>query len=155
MKRIASFCVDHSELPKGVYISRTDADIVTYDLRMAEPNVDEPLSSAAAHTIEHILATYLRNSEYSDNIIYVGPMGCLTGFYVLTREIETKVLLPLLHKAFLYIAAFEGDIPGATSRECGNYSLQDLPKAKTLSEEYASIVEILDETKTVYPKLLA
>ncbi len=154
MKRIASFCVDHRELPKGVYVSRVDGDITTYDLRMAEPNVDTPLAPATSHTIEHILATYLRNSEVSDNIIYVGPMGCLTGFYLLTRGLSTDSVLSLLRSAYRYIADFEGDIPGATAIECGNYSLQDLPDAKRLAEMYCGVLSTLNEGSTVYPKML-
>ncbi len=154
MKRIASFCVDHRELPKGVYISRTDDNIVTYDLRMAEPNVDTPLTPAVSHTIEHILATFLRNSEYTDSIIYVGPMGCLTGFYLLTRGLSVDTVLSLLRCAYRFIADFEGDIPGATAIECGNYSLQDLSGAKKISALYCDVLKPLDEKSTVYPKML-
>ncbi len=154
MRRIASFCVDHRELPKGVYISRTDGDIITYDLRMAEPNVDVPLTPAASHTIEHILATYLRNSEKSENVIYVGPMGCLTGFYLLVRDIDTEDVLSLLRKAYGYISQFEGEIPGATAKECGNYSLQDLPTAKEICAIYCEILSSLTANSTTYPKML-
>ncbi len=154
MKRITSFSVDHRELPKGVYVSRTDGDIVTYDLRMAEPNIDTPLTPGISHTTEHILATYLRNSEHSDNVIYVGPMGCLTGFYLLTRNLETDKVLNLIRDAYAFLRDFEGDIPGATAEECGNYSLQDLAGAKRLAGEYYEVLKPLSAKNTGYPKML-
>ncbi len=154
MKRIASFSVDHRELPKGVYISRTDDDIITYDVRMCEPNVDTPLTPGVSHTTEHILATYLRNSEYSDNIIYVGPMGCLTGFYLLTRGISTDTVLDLLRSGYAFLKDFEGAIPGATAEECGNYSLQDLPGAKKIAAEYCEVLKSLSNKNTPYPRML-
>ncbi len=154
MKRIASFSVDHTELPKGVYISRTDDDVITYDVRMAEPNIDTPLTPAISHSTEHILATYLRNSKYSDNVIYVGPMGCLTGFYLLTRGLATETVLELLRAAYAFLRDFEGDIPGATAKECGNYSLQDLAGAKALAAEYCKVLADVNEAGTKYPKML-
>ncbi len=154
MKRITSFCVDHRELPKGVYISRTDGDVITYDLRLAEPNVDTPLSPAASHTIEHILATYLRNSDKSDNIIYVGPMGCLTGFYLLVRDLDTDSVLAVLRDAFDYLSSFNGEIPGASAKECGNYTLQDLTAAKAISSIYCAVLSSITKDNTTYPKML-
>ncbi len=154
MKRITSFSVDHRELPKGVYISRTDGDIITYDVRMAEPNIDKPLSPEISHTTEHILATYLRNSKHSDNIIYVGPMGCLTGFYLLTRGLDTDSVLCLLRDAYAYLKDFEGAIPGATAEECGNYSLQDLPGAKRLAAMFCEVLNSITKDNTTYPRML-
>ena len=131
MDRIASFCVDHRHLEKGVYLSRVDGDVQTYDIRMRLPNREPVLENAALHTIEHLFATYVRNSHYSDKIIYFGPMGCRTGFYLLVRDsISHEQALQLVRDSFAFIAQFEGAIPGASEVECGNYREQDLAGAK-------------------------
>lgn len=134
MERIASFCVDHTKLKKGIYISRQDDDLTTYDIRMCTPNVDKPLDPKAAHTIEHIGATLLRNSEYKDHIIYFGPMGCLTGFYLITKGLDFEVIKKLVVDTFTSLSTWDQDIPGARIEECGNYSFMDLDKAKEASK---------------------
>lgn len=130
MKRITSFSVDHTQLKKGVYISRMDDHLTTYDIRMCEPNVDEPLDPKAAHTIEHIGATLLRNGQYKDKIIYFGPMGCMTGFYLITKDLDFETVKTLVRTTFEQIASWDQDIPGAKKEECGNYTYMDLTKAK-------------------------
>lgn len=131
MERIASFCVDHTKLDRGMYISRVDGDVVTYDIRMKKPNQGDYLAVPAAHTIEHLFATYARNSVLGNQVLYVGPMGCRTGFYLLVRDsISHEQALQLVRDSFAFIAQFEGAIPGASEVECGNYREQDLAGAK-------------------------
>ena len=136
MKRIASFTVNHDLLEKGMYISRIDGDVVTYDIRMKKPNAGDYLSMNAAHTIEHLFATYVRNSEYSEKIVYVGPMGCRTGFYLLTRDtLSHTQAIGLVVRSMAFIRDFEGEIPGNTRVECGNYIDHDLEGAKKLASD--------------------
>lgn len=130
MKRITSFSVDHTKLKKGIYISRIDDNLTTFDIRMCTPNIDEPLDPKAAHTIKHIGATLLRNSKYKDHIIYFGPMGCMTGFYLITKGLEFETIIQIVKKTFEQIAHWNQDIPGAKRQECGNYTYMDLNKAK-------------------------
>ncbi|MEG1061023.1 MAG: S-ribosylhomocysteine lyase [Oscillospiraceae bacterium] len=130
MERIASFCVDHTKLNPGIYLSRQDGDIITYDIRMKKPNNGDYIDVAAAHAIEHLFATFARNSEISDSIIYVGPMGCRTGFYLLTRGITHERAIQLVKDSFELIADFDGAVPGASEIECGNYREISLPKAR-------------------------
>lgn len=127
MKRIESFCVNHDKLKKGMYVSRIDGDCITYDIRMAVPNSGVYLENDGIHTFEHLFATYVRNSPFSDGIIYVGPMGCRTGFYFLTQGMRHEDAIELTRQALRFIAEYEGEIPGATAAECGNYLEQDLP----------------------------
>ena len=134
MKRIKSFEVDHTKLTIGMYVSRVDDDIVTYDLRMAVPNSGVYLDSAGMHTMEHLMATFLRNSEFENNIVYFGPMGCRTGFYFLQRGMSDETALMLVRRALDFVAAFEGDIPGVSEAECGNYREHSLPEAKKMAE---------------------
>ncbi|MCD8037328.1 MAG: S-ribosylhomocysteine lyase [Clostridiales bacterium] len=134
MERIASFSVDHTKLNKGVYISRIDGDITTYDIRMCKPNVDTPLDPKAAHTIEHIGATLLRNGKYKNDIIYFGPMGCMTGFYLITKELTFDEIKAVVKEVFTEISEWEGEIPGAKPEECGNYTYMDLEKAKAAAK---------------------
>ncbi|MGN0613330.1 MAG: S-ribosylhomocysteine lyase [Porcipelethomonas sp.] len=141
MKKIASFSVNHDTLEKGIYISRTDGDAVTYDIRMKKPNNGDYITPKALHTIEHLLATYVRNSDYSDSIIYAGPMGCRTGFYLVARDtVSREQILTLLRDTFKFIADFSGEIPGSRREECGNYKEHDLPAAKKDAEEYLSVL---------------
>lgn len=131
MKKIASFQVDHTKFGIGMYISRVDGDVVTYDVRMVKPNGGEYISNPSLHTIEHLFATYARNSSFSDSIVYVGPMGCRTGFYLLTRDtMSGEEAIGLVRDAYRFIAGFQGEIPGCTVEECGNYLEHDLESAK-------------------------
>ncbi len=141
MKKIKSFEVDHDKLEKGMYISRIDLGIVTYDLRMVKPNTPPYLENAALHTFEHLLASYLRSSKYSSNIIYVGPMGCRTGFYLLTYDLPHENALSLVKEAMNYISSFKDDIPGASRKECGNYKEHDLPKAREYAADMVKVLE--------------
>jgi len=151
MKRIASFSINHDLLTPGLYISRVDGDCVTYDLRMKTPNAGDYLEQKALHTLEHLLATFLRNSPRSDEIVYVGPMGCRTGFYVVARDsISRTDMRMLLRDAFRKAAAFEGEIPGAKRRECGNYLEHDLPGARAEAEAYLRVLE--KDTSMTYPE---
>lgn len=130
MERIASFCVDHTKLHRGMYLSRQDGDVNTYDIRMKEPNKGDYLENAALHTIEHLFATYARNSAVAQHVLYVGPMGCRTGFYLLTRGLSHEDAIRLVQDSFAFMADYVGDIPGASEAECGNFKEQDLSKAK-------------------------
>lgn len=121
MKKIDSFTVDHDKLDVGVYISRIDGDIITYDLRFIKPNTPPFLEPYAMHTIEHLFATYARNSELSDHVIYFGPMGCMTGFYFLTQGLSHQVSLQLIKDIVQKCRDHKGDIPGNSRIECGNY----------------------------------
>lgn len=133
MERITSFSVDHTKLTKGIYISRLDGELTTYDIRMTSPNLEPALDPRAAHTIEHIGATLLRNSCYSDKIVYFGPMGCMTGFYLITKKLDLTQVIELVREVFSQIALWSQEIPGAKIEECGNYSFMDLSKAKDAS----------------------
>lgn len=151
MNRIASFCVDHTKLEKGLYVSRIDGDVVTYDLRMCTPNAGSCLENGALHTIEHLFATYVRNSRWTDGIVYVGPMGCRTGFYFLTRDsIPREAVVSLLRETFRFIAGFEGEIPGAAEAECGNFRDHDLAGAKAVAADYAVVLEDWTPGKMAY-----
>ncbi len=141
MERIKSFQIDHNTLMPGLYTSRVDGDITTYDLRFIRPNTPPFLSTPSMHTIEHLMATYLRNSEWKDEVIYFGPMGCRTGFYFLCRAIPPADVVELLRRAVAFVAAFDGDIPGTKPEECGNYLEHDLASART---DAAKMVPILN-----------
>ena len=142
MQKIASFTVNHDTLEKGMYVSRIDGDVITYDIRMKKPNGGDYLSSSAMHTFEHLFATYARNSQFKDEIIYVGPMGCRTGFYLLTRDSVAKEnAITLVQESMAFIRDFQGVIPGNTARECGNYLDHDLDGAKAVAEDMANVLE--------------
>ena len=130
MERIASFTVNHNTLNKGIYVSRIDGDITTYDIRMKKPNGGDYLENGAMHTIEHLFATYVRNSPYKNEIIYFGPMGCRTGFYFLVRNVAPEEVIELVKSSFKFISEFSGDIPGVSQIECGNYLEHNLQGAK-------------------------
>jgi len=130
MERIKSFCVDHRVLKQGIYLSRVDDDITTFDIRMTTPNVDKALEPKAAHAIEHIGATLLRNGQYKDHIIYFGPMGCMTGFYLISKDLDLDKINEIVTDLFTQVAKWTGPIPGAVPEECGNYTYMDLEKAK-------------------------
>jgi len=128
------------KLDKGMYISRQDGDVRTWDLRFVKPNTPPFLEMPAVHTIEHLFATFVRNSDYADHIVYFGPMGCRTGFYFLTNGLSDEQVLALVKDTLAFIAAFEGDIPGASAVECGNWKEHDLPTAKRYA---AQMVDVL------------
>lgn len=142
MDKIPSFTIDHTHLHRGIYVSRKDQVgtevVTTFDVRMKLPNREPALHPGAIHTIEHLAATYLRNdAEWKDRIVYWGPMGCLTGNYLIVRgDLTSRDILPLMQRTFAFIANYEGDIPGATERDCGNYLLQDLPMARYEAQKY-------------------
>lgn len=153
MKKIASFTINHDILKKGMYISRIDGDIVTYDIRMKKPNNSENdyLKNAAMHTTEHIFATFARNSEFADNIVYFGPMGCRTGFYFLVRDkISHAQALELTKQALNFIAEFEGEIPGVSRIECGNYKEHDLEWAKETARDMIEVLKDWTVEKMTY-----
>lgn len=147
MKKIASFCVDHLVLDPGVYVSRKDSTpagdvITTFDIRMTAPNRQPALSIPALHAMEHLAATFLRNhKEWGDKIVYWGPMGCCTGNYLLLNgDYESKDILPLMKETFEFISSFEGEVPGASPRDCGNYLLMSLPEAKMAADSYLKVL---------------
>ena len=141
MERIASFCVDHTKLDRGMYLSRQDGDVLTWDIRMKKPNQGDHLSTAAAHTLEHLFATYARNSAFQDGVIYVGPMGCRTGFYFLVRGLAPERAIDLVRETMAFIAGYEGPIPGASEAECGNYREQDLEGARAAAQKMIPILK--------------
>lgn len=151
MKKIASFTVNHDLLTKGMYVSRIDGDVVTYDIRMKIPNAGDYFSMSAAHTLEHLFATYARNSKFGDKVVYVGPMGCRTGFYLLVRdEVSNAQAIALVQESMAFIRDFEGEIPGNSRIECGNYLDHDLRGAKALGAEMADVLENWTEADLVY-----
>lgn len=131
MNKIESFKVDHTKFGIGMYVSRIDGDIVTYDVRMVKPNGGKYLSSPSMHTIEHLFATFARNSDMADKVIYVGPMGCRTGFYLLLRDDDRQKALNLVINALSYIKDYKGEIPGNSEVECGNYREHNLTSANS------------------------
>ncbi len=159
MKKIASFTIDHIRLKRGIYVSRQDtvgdSVVTTFDIRMKEPNREPALSPSALHTIEHLAATFLRNHpQWADRIVYWGPMGCLTGNYLLLKgDYSSADILPLMCETFAFIASFEGDVPGASERDCGNYLLMNLPEARWEAAKYLhEVLECATEENLVYPK---
>ena len=142
MEKIPSFTIDHILLKRGIYVSRKDnvgSEVVTtFDVRMKEPNREPVLSPSAIHTIEHLAATFLRNHPvWADKIVYWGPMGCLTGNYLIVKgDLTSADILPLVRETFEFVAAFEGDVPGATARDCGNYLLMNLREARWEAGKY-------------------
>lgn len=152
MKRIASFCVDHTKLLPGIYVSRIDGDIITYDIRLVKPNTPPYLSNGALHTIEHLFATFARNSEYADRVIYFGPMGCRTGFYFLLRDVEKADAVKLIIQIFKQIADYEGTVPGTAAAECGNYLEHDLEAAKQDAKAFLPVIKDWNESKLSYQK---
>ena len=150
MEKIASFQVNHNTLERGIYISRIDGDITTFDIRMKKPNGGDYLENAAMHTIEHLFATFARNSEYKERVIYFGPMGCRTGFYFLTRNIPNEEVIKLIEDAFSFIADYEGEIPGVSKIECGNYLEHNLTGAKKEAAEMRDLLSGYTEDRLIY-----
>lgn len=141
MKKITSFTVDHNTLDKGLYISRIDGDITTFDMRFIKPNTPPFLLNPVIHTIEHLFATYSRNSKYADNVIYFGPMGCRTGFYFLVRNLDNQTAIDLIKETLKKCIDHKGDIPGNTAIECGNYLEHDVDGANEALKSYYNIVK--------------
>ncbi len=158
MKKIPSFTIDHIHLLRGIYVSRKDTvggdTVTTFDIRMKEPNREPALGQGALHTIEHLAATFLRNHPvWADRILYWGPMGCLTGNYLLVKgDLASADIVELMKETFAFIASYEGDVPGATPRDCGNYLLQDLPMARWESSKFLhEVLECITEANLHYP----
>ena len=141
MNKIASFTVDHDVLEKGMYVSRIDGDIVTYDLRFVKPNTPPFLENPALHSLEHLFATYARNSKYADNVIYFGPMGCRTGFYLIVRDLSNKDTIDLVRETLTQGINHQGELPGAERKECGNYLDHDVEGAKKLMKDYLDVIK--------------
>lgn len=157
MEKIPSFQIDHERLLPGIYVSRKDRVggevITTFDIRMKAPNREPALGQGALHTIEHLAATYLRNdAEWKDRVFYWGPMGCLTGNYLLLRgDLESADIVALMQRTFAFVADYEGEVPGTTARDCGNYLLHDLPMARYEAKRYLEVLEHLTSERMHYP----
>ncbi len=159
MKNIPSFSINHEKLLRGIYVSRKDIVneeiLTTFDIRMKEPNREPAIQQGALHTIEHLAATYLRNDKlWADKVIYWGPMGCLTGNYLILKgDLTPSDILELMRKTFSFIRDFEGKIPGATQKDCGNYLLHDLPLAKWEAKKFLEEILLnIKEENMIYPK---
>ena len=158
MEKITSFTIDHLRLLPGVYVSRKDraqnAVITTFDIRMTRPNFEPVINTAEIHTIEHLGATFLRNDpEFMDRVLYFGPMGCRTGFYLLlTGDLKSCDIVPLITRMFEFIRDFEGDVPGAAARDCGNYLDMNLPMTRFLAGRYLDeVLRDISEERLIYP----
>ena len=159
MEKIASFTIDHIKLHPGIYVSRKDfvgrEVITTFDLRMTSPNEEPVMNTAEVHTIEHLGATFLRNhKDFSDKVIYFGPMGCRTGFYLLLAgDYESKDIVPLITEMFIFIRDFHDEVPGASAKDCGNYLDMNLNMANWLADKYLNNVLFnISEERLVYPE---
>ncbi len=151
MKTIQSFCINHDTLMPGLYISRVDGDVTTYDLRFVRPNTPPFLEVPAMHTLEHLFATYVRNSAFEQQIVYFGPMGCRTGFYFLTRGMSENEVIALTRETLAFVADYTGPIPGATRAECGNYREHDLPAARACAARQLAVLQGWTAEQLVYP----
>lgn len=159
MEKITSFTIDHIKLKPGIYVSRkdhfNDTVLTTFDIRMTSPNDEPVLNTAEAHTIEHLAATYLRNDpQWKERVVYFGPMGCRTGFYlILEGDLESKDIVPLMKDLFTFMAGFEGEVPGASPKDCGNYLDMNLPMAKFVSKRFLdNVLTDIDEARLIYPQ---
>lgn len=158
MEKITSFTIDHILLQPGLYVSRKDKvgseTVTTFDLRVTSPNDEPVMNTAEVHTIEHLAATYLRNEPvWKDKVLYFGPMGCRTGFYLLlSGDYTSRDVLLLVKDCFRFIAEYSGEIPGATARDCGNYLDMNLPMANYWGHKYAALLENIEDSRLVYPK---
>ena len=139
-KKIESFKIDHNKLTPGIYVSRTDGDIVTYDLRTRKPNCGDYMDNATMHSVEHMIATYIRSSSIADDIIYFGPMGCHTGFYLLVRNADNDTVLAVLKDTLEKVIAHDGEVFGASAIECGNYANLDIELAKKECRRYLDVL---------------
>lgn len=158
MKKIPSFTINHEKLLRGIYVSRKDSVgsevITTFDIRMKEPNREPVMGAPELHTIEHLAATFLRNDkEWGEKVIYWGPMGCQTGNYLIMKgDLQSADILDLMKRTFRFISAFEGDVPGATARDCGNHLLMNLPMARYEAKRFLDLLENISEKNLTYPK---
>ena len=146
LRRIASFSVNHDNIKEGIYLSRVDGDVFTYDLRTRVPNMGDYMDNITMHTVEHLFATYVRNSEIGDRVIYFGPMGCQTGFYLLVRDARADEILSTVKSVLGLIIAHEGEVPGAKREECGNYRNLDLDAARAECRRYLDILNSKENT---------
>ena len=158
MEKITSFTVDHIRLVPGLYVSRKDKvgseTVTTFDLRVTSPNDEPVMNTAEIHTIEHLAATYLRNEpQWKEKVLYFGPMGCRTGFYLLLAgDYTSRDVLPLVKACFMFVAGFEGEVPGACAKDCGNYLDMNLPMAKYWGHRYAALLEHISDEQLTYPE---
>ena len=158
MEKITSFTIDHIKLQPGLYVSRKDKvgseTITTFDLRLTKPNGEPVMNTAEIHTMEHLAATYLRNEPvWKDRVIYFGPMGCRTGFYLLLAgDLESSDVLALVRDCFIFIRDFQGEVPGASAKDCGNYLDMNLPMANFWGEKYGTLLENITPDRLTYPE---
>ena len=158
MEKITSFTIDHNKLQPGVYVSRKDTSggvtVTTFDLRLTSPNEEPVMNTAEIHTMEHLAATYLRNDpDWKEQILYFGPMGCRTGFYLLVfGDRSSREILPLVKNCFRFIAEFSNEVPGASAKDCGNYLDMNLPMANYWGKRYAELLENITDDRLVYPE---
>ena len=158
MEKITSFTIDHIKLQPGVYVSRKDIMggqmVTTFDLRLTSPNEEPVMNTAEMHTMEHLAATYLRNEpNWKEQVLYFGPMGCRTGFYLLLwGDRSSREVLPLVRDCFAFIRDFRGEVPGASAKDCGNYLDMNLPMANYWGAKYAALLENITEDRLVYPE---
>ena len=158
MEKITSFTIDHIKLQPGLYVSRKDSvgaeTVTTFDLRLTSPNEEPVLNTAEMHTIEHLAATWLRNDPvWKDKVLYFGPMGCRTGFYLLLKgDLTSEEVLQPVRDCFRFVRDFRGDVPGACARDCGNYLDMNLPMANYWGKKYTQLLETIDDTRLVYPE---
>ena len=158
MEKITSFTIDHIKLQPGLYVSRKDnvgsETVTTFDLRLTSPNEEPVMNTAEMHTMEHLAATYLRNEpNWKERVLYFGPMGCRTGFYLLlVGDLTSEEALPLVTDCFRFIRDFRGEVPGASAKDCGNYLDMNLPMANYWGKRYAATLEQADDSRLIYPE---
>lgn len=158
MEKITSFTIDHVKLQPGLYVSRKDKvgneTVTTFDLRLTKPNGEPVMNTAEIHTMEHLAATYLRNQpQWKDLVLYFGPMGCRTGFYLLlSGDLTSRDVLELVKECFRFIGAYQGQVPGASAKDCGNYLDMNLPMANYWGRKYADLLENITPDRLVYPE---
>ena len=158
MEKITSFTIDHIKLQPGLYVSRKDAvgseTVTTFDLRLTSPNEEPVMNTAEMHTMEHLAATYLRNEpNWKEQVLYFGPMGCRTGFYLLLKgDLTSRQALPLVLDCFRFIRDYRGEVPGASAKDCGNYLDMNLPMANYWGKKYTELLENIDDTRLIYPE---
>ena len=158
MEKITSFTIDHIKLQPGLYVSRKDKvgseTVTTFDLRLTSPNEEPVMNTGEVHTIEHLAATYLRNEpNWKDKVLYFGPMGCRTGFYLLMAgDLESSDVVELVKNCFCFIREFRDEVPGANAKDCGNYWDMNQPMAKYWGARYVSLLENIDDSRLVYPE---